>query len=138
MPNIARRELPALLAKLFALVMLRQPTPAAPTIALPEFLALSTRLTGRTGLDPKVGRIYLNALLTVPKNRELLAQIASRESSDPELEREIILAWYTGVYQSGGQSRLATHTGALIWKALRTTAPGTCAGEMGSWSREPR
>jgi hypothetical protein len=133
MLNIARRELPALLAKLFALVMLRQPTPAAPAITLPQFLALSTRLTGRAGLDPKVGRVYLTALLAVPRNREPLAQRAP----DPELEREIILAWYTGVYSANGQIRLATHSGALIWKALGTPAPGTCAGEMGFWSRPP-
>jgi len=138
MPNISRRELATLLGKLFAVVTFWRPAAAAPAISLQEFLALSRRLTGRAELDPKIGQIYLTALLAVPKNGELLAGLARGGSSRPELESEIILAWYTGVYQSGGQSRLATHTGALVWKALGTSAPGTCVSEMGSWSREPR
>lgn len=101
---------------------------AATAISLDEFLALSERLTGRTGLDRKAGRLYLASFLP---------DIARRGVSHPELEQAIILAWYTGVYQTGGKSHVATHSGALVWKAQGTAAPGTCSGEMGFWSKPP-
>jgi len=43
----------------------------------------------------------------------------------------------TGVYTINGTSRVATHTGALVWPALGITAPGTCAGPFGAWSHPP-
>ena len=50
----------------------------------------------------------------------------------------IIEWWYTGAYTVGGERRLATHTGALMWAALGMPAPGTCTGSFGAWSRPPR
>ena len=80
---------------------------------------------------------YLAGLLSDPKNGSRLKALASGRASDPDLEREIILNWYTGVYKAAGESRLATHSGALLWKALGIPAPGTCSGKTGFWSKPP-
>ncbi|HZO53277.1 MAG TPA: sugar dehydrogenase complex small subunit [Bryobacteraceae bacterium] len=131
-----RRGLLTFAANVLAWMASRQRLSAA-SVGLREFLELSSRLTGRRDLDPNLGRIYFNALVGVAKNRQLLDEVARREKSHPELESQIILAWYTGVYEAAGQRRLATHRGALLWKALDMPAPGTCAGQPGFWSRPP-
>jgi Membrane bound FAD containing D-sorbitol dehydrogenase len=121
------------------------PTPAglAP-VSEQEFLRLSQRLVGRTTLDAQVAATYRNALLAVPANIPLLADLTRGAAPDsrptPErldLERTIIEWWYTGRYTVGGEPRLATHTGALMWDAIGTPAPGSCVGASNAWSRPP-
>jgi hypothetical protein len=110
-------------------------------VSTDEFLRLSQRLTGRGNLEAKVGATYLEALLAIPENAGTLAQLAREQGTSParaELERTILEWWYTGAYELGGERRLATHTGALMWDALGVPAPGTCAGAFGEWSRAPR
>ena len=133
----ARRRLLAALGSASPFLLLRHSAAAASPASLDEFLSLSARLTGRSRLDPKIARLYLSALNATPEKRGPLADLARGRSSHPELEREIILSWYTGFYKAGGQIRLATHTGALLWKALGTPAPGTCGGPMGFWAQPP-
>ena len=113
-------------------------------ITLAEFLRLSSQLTGRNDLDEDVGRIYLDALSSVPANVALLGDLASGRARRTDLtpahaalERDIITAWYTGTYQVNGETRLATHTGALMWSALGMVAPGTCVGSSAPWSQAP-
>jgi hypothetical protein len=57
---------------------------------------------------------------------------------DAALEREIIVAWYTGVQQARGEAQMVTHTGALQWRAMGMPAPGTCVGPFGTWATPPR
>ena len=116
-------------------------TSTSQAISADEFLRLSRRLTGRSNLDANVGATYLEALLAVPENAGTLAQLARENGSSPAhaaLERTILEWWYTGTYELGGERRLATHTGALMWDAVGVPAPGTCAGAFGAWSRAPR
>ena len=118
--------------------------PAAPAISVDEFLRLSQRLVGRSRLDAQIGITYLNALLTDPANGPLLARLVrdagpALTPAHAAVERTIIEWWYTGTYAVGGKRRVATHTDALMWSALGTRAPGTCApGGFGDWSRQPR
>ena len=124
----------------------RQPRTSASepaAISADEFLRLSQRLVGRTRLDAQIAATYLNALLAVPGNLPLLARLARNAGpvltpAHLALERTIIECWYTGTYTLGGERRLATHTGALMWNALGMPAPGTCASAFGAWSRPPR
>jgi hypothetical protein len=121
----------------------QQPLTSTSTISADEFLRLSQRLVARSRLDAEIGGTYLNALLTVPANGPLLARLARDRGPEltPEhvaLERTIIEWWYTGIYTVDGNSRLATHTGALKWSALGVPAPGACTGAFGEWSRPPQ
>jgi hypothetical protein len=107
-------------------------SPHAQPFSLDNFLALSSRLTGYTELDPKIGSILLNNLLAAPDTADRLAR------PDAALERDIIVAWYTGVQQVRGEARLVTHAGALQWRALGMPAPGLCAGPFGTWAKPHR
>jgi hypothetical protein len=110
-------------------------------VSLDEFIELSQRLLSRANLDREIAQLYLNALLTDADTAIYLATLAqSNGNPTPEqavVARTIIEWWYTGVYTINGTPRLATHTGALMWSALGTPAPGTCAGPFGAWSNPP-
>ena len=124
-----------------------------------RFLALSARLTGHTALDPIAGRLYLDALVASPARRSLLVDLLDGRGTGPAhsaLERDIVESWYSArqgspdaarhhqgvalhrfVYEADGARRVATHGGALVWKAIARQAPGVCAGMTGDWSRPP-
>ena len=138
MARLSRRAF-LVLAALFAAAARLRAQPAA--ISVDAFLSLSQRLVGRPTLDAQVAAIYLNALVAVPANVPLLAQLARGAASSPEqlaLERTIIECWYTGIYTVNGERRVATHIGALMWSAIGVSAPGGCTGAFGAWSRAPR
>ena len=120
------------------------PGPGLAPISVQDFLALSQRLVGRTTLDVRMAATYLTALLAVPANIPLLAHLAGRDAPDPSrapellaLEQTIIEWWYTGIYTLGGERRVGTHVGALMWDALGVRSPGTCTSAFGAWSRAP-
>jgi hypothetical protein len=98
-----------------------------------DFLALSSRLTGHANLDREIAGIFLKNLLATPG-----ITAARLARPDPELERDIIVAWYTGVHSVRGQAQLVTHAGALQWWALGMRAPGTCVGLFGTWAKPHR
>lgn len=117
---------------------------AGSSVSLDDFLRLSRRLTARAKLDPRVGSVYLEALLAVPANAQVLTQLvhapasgANKPAPHLALEEAIIESWYTGTYEANGERRVATYGGALMWEAIGVTAAGTCAGEFGAWSRPP-
>ena len=125
-------------ARLWAFAL--QPPAVAPT-SLDEFLELSQRLLGRSKLDRQIAQIYLDAVLSNADDAIQLAYLVeSNANPTPEmraLASTIIEWWYTGVYALDGKPKLATHAGALMWSAIGTPAPGTCAGAFGAWSRPP-
>jgi hypothetical protein len=100
-------------------------------MSLDEFIALSARLTGHSELNRQAGDTMLKALLADPARAAQLAQ------PDAAFERELIAAWYTGVHDVRGEMQVATHTGALKWRALGIPAPGQCAGRFGAWAQRP-
>ena len=112
----------------------------APT-SLDEFLDVSQRLLGRSKLDREVAQVYLDAVLSNADDAIALAYLVeSNNNPTPEMKAlasTIIEWWYTGVYTVKGESRLATHTGALMWSAVGINAPGTCAAQFGAWSNPP-
>ena len=108
-----------------------------------QFMQLSRWLVGNHQLDARTGAIYLDALLAVPDNgprlrRFMGAAAIAAEPADIALQATIVEWWYTGVYTVRGERRVATHTGALMWAASGTVAPGSCASAFGAWSRPPR
>jgi Membrane bound FAD containing D-sorbitol dehydrogenase len=104
----------------------------AQSFSVDDFLVLSSRLTGYDNLDRGIAGALLKNLLATPGNAARLVR------PDAALERDIIVAWYTGVHQVRDEARLVTHSGALQWRALRMPAPGTCVGPFGSWAKPHR
>ena len=112
-------------------------------ISRDEFMRLSQRLVQRPPLDAQVGAVYLDALLAVPGNGPILARLArgpagAGDAAGVALERTIIECWYTGIYTRGGDRRVATHTGALMWNAAGAATPGVCRARFGEWSQPPK
>jgi D-sorbitol dehydrogenase-like protein len=104
--------------------------PRAQAFTVNDFLVLSSRLTGHQDLPRQTAGTFLNALLATPGiDRARLAR------PDAALEEAIVVAWYTGVHQVGGEARVVTHTGALQWRAMGKPAPGTCIGPFGTWAK---
>lgn len=109
-----------------------------PETSTADFLALSSRLTGRSNLDAAAAATYLGAFNGDSKYRPLLADLVrdgkTATSAHVELEREIITAWYTGTVAIDHVPRVATYAGALMWTVFGRPAPGICAGPTGFWS----
>jgi fructose 5-dehydrogenase small subunit len=115
---------------------------AAAPVSFERFMSLSRRLTGRQQLDPKVGKVFFDALVQSEDPAVVLARLLSAEmADDPQaaaLEEEIALQWFTGVYRRDGLQKTATYQGALMWQAMAVRgAPGACQGALGCWSRPP-
>lgn len=111
-------------------------------IAFADFLRVSSRLTGRARLDEEAGRRYFAAFTASAERRALLEDLVrepavARTPAHLALEQDIIAAWYTGVYEMNGETRLATHGGALMWSVLGMPAPGVCVSADAPWSRPP-
>jgi hypothetical protein len=107
-------------------------TSRAQSFSVDDFIALSSRLTGHAALDRATAATFLRNFLAEPGNAARLTH------PDAALERDIILAWYTGVQEVRGERQTITHTGALQWRTLGMPAPGTCVGSFGTWSKPPR
>lgn len=129
MNTVGRR---AFLAAIALIAPAFRASPRAQSFSVDDFLALSSRLTGYDNLDRDTAGIFLKNLLATPGNTVRLAR------PDAALERDIIVAWYSGVHQVRGEARLVMHSGALQWRALSMPAPGTCVGAFGSWAKPHR
>ena len=129
MNTVGRR---AFLAAIALIAPAFRASPRAQSFSVDDFLALSSRLTGYDNLDRETAGIFLKNLLATPGNIVRLAR------PDAALERDIIVAWYSGVHQVRGEAQLVTHSGALQWRALSMPAPGTCVGPFGSWAKPHR
>lgn len=110
----------------------------ADTVTPEQFLALSQRLTGVSGLDPAVAKTLLGGFLATGNGAALAVLVAAARPEGP-LADAIVAAWYSGVYDSGaGRQAVATFTDALLWTALSfTKPPSQCGGETGYWARPP-
>jgi hypothetical protein len=83
---LALAALFAPVARLRAIAQRALNPPSAPAaISVDEFVRLSQRLVGRTRLDTLAAATYLNALVAVPANVPLLAQLARSTTQSPEL-----------------------------------------------------
>jgi len=129
MKTVGRR---AFLAAIALIAPAFRTSPRAQSFSVDDFLALSSRLTGYDNLDREAAGIFLKNLLATPGNIVRLAR------PDTALERDIVVAWYSGVHQVRGEAQLVTDSGALQWRALSMPAPGTCVGPFGSWAKPHR
>lgn len=140
------------------------PTVAAPTAEddeeLAAFLALSTLLTGVSGLSPVLGGIYLQSLRTSAEFRVTVAELLTQAGFDAhtppstleELESTGIFEseptrkladmiteyWYTGIYTTAeGEQAVATFVDSLAWRTLAFTKPMTICGSYRFWTEPP-
>jgi hypothetical protein len=132
------------------------PGAAEGSLALDEFLLLSTLLTGVPNLSPELGQRYLqtlNAAHGAPALTALYEETGLRAATPPttatlsaataqlneaplgEVATALTKLWYSGIYtNAAGEATVATFVDALAWKTLAFTKPTTICGVPGFWS----
>lgn len=136
-PPLSRRQFFLTSAAGTALLAAGLPTLAkAQGLGLEAFRKLSEQLTGKDGLDDDIAAKMLEAF----KARGSADQISALLSgdADPDLENDIVTAWYSGVSPDPDTLEVLTYTDARMWDAMTYTKPmGYCGGGMGYWSEPP-
>lgn len=133
-------------------------TPTTDDDEVQRFLVLSRALTGFDDLsDAELARVYLDHLGTHADRLGDLYDAAGVEVGgavtieqldaagifdDDELRAladTITASWYSGTYQDGDDTHVATYITALAWPAsgYRLTGPSTCSGAFGNWTQPP-
>jgi hypothetical protein len=107
-------------------------------LTVEQFLQLSERLTGASGLDADVAGTILGAFLATGLGPGLQALAAGGQQRDGDLADAVVAAWYSGLVDTGHGTAVADFTGALVWNALTFTKPfAECGGEFGYWQNPP-
>jgi Membrane bound FAD containing D-sorbitol dehydrogenase len=108
-------------------------------VMVDEFLTLSQRLTGASGLDRSMAQMLLGGFLASGNGPGLRALVHEPSGSLAPLADAIVAAWYSGVYDTGSGQAVADFTGALVWNALDFTKPfAVCGGDIGYWADPPQ
>ena len=116
-----------------------------------QFLALSEKLTEKSGLELNVATTILGGFLVTGHGAEIAQLVGENFDSFTPIANAIVAAWYSGLYTTvprgtgasnhplrGRVQRVATFDQALVWNALTFTKPwGECGGETGYWSNPP-
>ena len=120
-----------------------------------KFMKMSALLTGfdkDSGLDEKLGNIYLESLEQYPPSKTTLSElyetlgVDSNTSETVELTDDqeklaaaVITCWYTGNYTTADGLKSATYEDMLAWKATEYVTPNAqCHGVMGFWADAPK
>ena len=111
------------------------------TWSLPEFLAVSARLTGFpvAQLSTSAGAVLLKSF----QERGVLPAPSTVSATAPlppaaPWSQAVVAAWYSGVYETPAGPRVATHDEALMWHSADFMhPPGQCGGGFGYWSEAP-
>ncbi|MEY3881398.1 MAG: hypothetical protein RIQ94_2194 [Pseudomonadota bacterium] len=101
------------------------------------FMMISNYLTAEEILDEKKGSEYFRVLIVDTNNASKITELYSYVKDglaipdDREdlkaLSKKILVYWYTGIIQEGGQQKVIDYFGALSWKKLAFTKPqGVC------------
>jgi len=107
-------------------------------VSVDQFLQLSERLTGASGLDADIAKTLLGGFLATGRGPALAELVRPGSGSASPLADAIVAAWYSGLYDTGHGTAVSDFNGALVWNALSFTKPfGSCGGEIGYWADPP-
>lgn len=124
------------------------------------FIELSRALTGEANLDPRLADHYeyrlreyfgktFDLLLEEFKKRcgsgdaeQAAKKTLADEAAFHKVAREIIRAWYTGQFQTPYEDtepprEVAHYEQGLLWRVIRTHAPGFTNAGYGAWAKPP-
>jgi hypothetical protein len=133
------------------------PAAADETISdeLTRFMQISMVLTGFNNLSPQLAEAYMNSIANADNDATLEDLYNSLDADAPVtldqmreagvfddaalggLISSIVKHWYTGTYQDGENTVVATYTDALAWRALDFTKPHTICGTPHFWQTNP-
>ncbi|WP_244816826.1 sorbitol dehydrogenase family protein [Caballeronia sp. Lep1P3] len=133
-------------------------TPAAPA-ALDRFIAVSMKLTGRSGFDSLLAQRVHAALAHADAQFDAkIARLdrwlsthggtpsdvvtAALHATQPDLAKTVgdtMRAWYLGVAGVGAQAEVVAFERALMFDPVRDmlTVPSYCRGQPADWASKP-
>ena len=122
---------------------------------LTRFMQVSIVLTGFDNLSPQLAEVYMQSIGN-EDNDATLEDLYSRLDADAPMTLDqmreagvledtafsglissIVKHWYTGTYQDGENTVVATYTDALAWRALDFTKPRSICGTPHFWETNP-
>lgn len=102
------------------------------------FLQWSRLATGFAALDADVVRDCLQQVLRSGVSLASLADLDPGSYRGTELEKRLLEAWYTGVFEPPDAPPLRSMETTLMWQAAGIDPPpGSCGDGPESWTRPP-
>lgn len=140
-PELTRRALLATSGAAALAMAAGLPASAQAPVTVAQFLALSSKLTGKPGLDPGIAKKLLDGFVATGKGADLAALVGTGGNATVKtrpLANAVVANWYCGVYDTAGGQAVAGFDTALMWDAMRFTKPfGVCGGDAGYWANPP-
>ena len=104
-----------------------------------DMVALSAKLTGKS--PEQFLEATAQKLLDAYAQRGLVDRLKAllvNPAVDPELGREIVATWYSGVMMTRHGPEVMTYDKALLWDVATFLHPlGNCGGPINYWSLPP-
>jgi hypothetical protein len=105
---------------------------------LARFLQWSRTATGFADLTPDAARACLELVLRSGIGAETLSKLAPNAYGGTPIERQLLEAWYTGVFKLDGSRDVRSYATTLMWRAAGIDPPpGTCDGGPERWASAP-
>jgi hypothetical protein len=103
-----------------------------------RFLRWSRTATGFADLTTDAARACLELLLRSGISPETLSKLAPDAYGGTPIEKQLLEAWYTGVFKLDGLPGVRSYATTLMWRAAGIDPPpGTCNGGPERWASAP-
>jgi len=103
-----------------------------------RFLGWSRTATGFSDLTPETARDCLELLLRSGISPQTLSHLAPDAYGGTPIERQLLEAWYTGIFKLDGLPGVRNYATTLMWRAAGIDPPpSTCDGGPARWASAP-
>jgi hypothetical protein len=103
-----------------------------------RFLRWSRTATGFADLPPDTARACLELLLRSGISAETLSNLAPDAYRGTPIEKQLLEAWYTGIFKLDGLPDVRSYATTLVWRGAGVDPPpGTCDGGPERWASAP-
>jgi hypothetical protein len=103
-----------------------------------RFLRWSRTATGFADLPTNAARVCMALLLRSGIDPKQLAKLEPDSYGATPIEKQLLAAWYTGVFKVDGLPDMRSYQTTLMWPAIGLNPPpGICGGDPGRWASAP-
>ncbi len=103
-----------------------------------RFLQWSRTATGFADLTPDTARACLELLLRSGISPQALFNLAPDAYGGTPIEKQLLEAWYTGIFTLHGLPGVRSYATTLMWRAAGIDPPpSTCNGGPERWASAP-
>src|SRR5262245_17235337 len=102
------------------------------------FLQWSRTATGFADLPADAARACMELALRSGVSLETLSNLAPNAYGGTPIEKQLLEAWYTGIFKLDGLPGVRSYATTLMWRAAGIDPPpGTCDGGPERWASAP-